>query len=86
MSKCEHCVGDGEGNKIECSAFGEPHRGVTRLACYENKCGKNTSGGTWPEVLTMIEYRVPVDPRVLANIQAQRRNCKGCGDSPIDGI
>ena len=29
---------------------------------------------------------VPVDPAVLANIQQQRRSCKGCGDGPMDGV
>lgn len=90
MEKCEHCVGDGEGDKIECAAFGEPHRSVTRMACFGNKCGQNTSGGTWPEALTMLTYRVPVkvvpvDPSVLASIQAQQKNCRGCGDGPLGG-
>jgi hypothetical protein len=51
-------------------------------------CNKNTTRGangvpTWPE---SPEPAISRDPAVQANIARQQAGCRGCGDSPLNGI
>ncbi len=49
-------------------------------------CSFNTTGGTWPVMLTVSAPRPRIDPAVRAHVQKQLRGCRGCGDGLPEGM
>lgn len=76
---CDHWKECGMINAGECGLKlygGEPSFGVCKA------CPENTTKGQWPT----ITHAPMMDPAVVANIVAQNRACRGCGDAPLDGL
>jgi hypothetical protein len=78
---CEHCK-----TSLLCTL---QRRNVTQRECYW--CRKNTTRvdgiPAWPEKPKPVPVvSVTRDPAALANIVRQQAGCRGCGESPLDGI
>lgn len=85
MNTCEHTKTNFERNR--CGILSQM---VDKRVCWW--CRKNTTRDAkgvpeWPEKPTAVPVAsVGADPAVRATITRQQAGCRGCGDSPLEGI